>query len=322
MTNQNPNSFKYTPPSYRSMRNPDLLSDRDITFGRETPTPNKFLTSAVPGHPNVIEWEFHLNSVDRGLGRIRGALESLIGRTRGETEDAPLDTRYVDSLHLPAISRYTSTPAVTVTAASNPAYRAEASNSGTGTAVTGNEPLGTAVGDTLIAWVIFDDASTAISAVPSGWSLLNLIDPGASGDFAAAMYTKIAVAADVGAGSWAWTLSASERWRTIVVAAQSGSATGVTSSATGTAANSAAGRFYLPSSGTAPISPAYDSAWEHTTHAARLPTYSTKQGTPITEGWSGQDGQTNDALFRQFVSPPLAAQTISAQTVKIQMQGV
>lgn len=76
-------------------------------------------------------------------------------------------------------------------------------------------------------------------------------------------------------------------------------------------------RFYLPSSGSADISSvAFNAGWEDTSIGARLPTVITKQSTTMTTVSFVDANATNkDILFRQYVSDPLAAQTISAQVV-------
>lgn len=81
-------------------------------------------------------------------------------------------------------------------------------------------------------------------------------------------------------------------------------------------------RFYLPSSGSAPItSVAFNSGWEDTSIGARLPTYTTKQSTTMTTVSFTDANDTNrDVLFRQYVSEPLAAQSISAQSVVFRMR--
>lgn len=312
------NSYQFDPIGFNSIRRPDLYSDRDITFGRETPTQNQFFGSWVPGKEGkVYEWTFVLNSVDGGLGRVRGNLGALVNRTRGEISGAPLETRYVDSLGLPIIQRRSTTPALSNTTPTSPSFRADASNSGTGTTATGNRPTGTADGDTLIAYVIHDDASTSVSAVPTGWSLEQFASPGATGDMEVSMYKK--TAASEGA-SWNWTLSASERWRVYVVAVENGD--GISASDYVYSRN--ATRFYLPSSGAAAISPSFDAGWESTGSAQRLASTTSPQGTQMTSvGVVGDHSDADqDILYRQYVvSTPLAAQTISAQTVKIQALG-
>lgn len=324
MTNQG--SYQFNPSRYGSMRSDvDLFSSRDISFGREQPTPNQFFGEWVRGQEGrVFQWTLALNSFDGGLGRVRGSFNSLTNRTRGEIEGAPLDTRYVDSLHLPTIRRTSTTPALTSSVPADPSFRAVSSNSGTGTTATGNAPPGMAEGDVLEAWIMHDDASTSISAVPSGWSQVQKSSPGSTGDFVVTSYEKIATAADVSAGDWEWTLDNSERWRAIVVAVEGGAPSGVAASAE-QYGGATASRFYMPTTGSAPISPDFSSGWDAHTAAAgrRLGAFAIKQGTTMeTRQFKDSNTTDRDNMFRQYVyQPALTAQTISAQTVKIQIRG-
>lgn len=308
-------SYRYQPTRYGSIRTPDLASDKDITLGRERPTPNQAFTREVA--PGVVETTLILNSLDGGLGRTRGNLQSLINRTRGEYDTTPLDTRYVDSLHLPSVMRQSSTPALSITASSAPSFRADAIDSGTGTAVTATKPAGTADGDLVIIVLVHDDASTTVSAVPSGFSLIQTSDPGATGDFAMYSYQKIA--ASEGA-SWAFTLSASERWRCYTTAVQNPATSGVSDSAE--TYTSTATRFYMPSSGTAPIT-VTSSGWDVAAFETEIGSSSTPQGTAMTSQAYADSNDTNrNILLGQYVvTSALAAQTISAQTIKIQVRG-
>ena len=83
-------------------------------------------------------------------------------------------------------------------------------------------------------------------------------------------------------------------------------------------------RIYLPSSGSAPCSPAYSGDWDNTSAypASRLPCYASKQSTAmVTVSLDGNaDSSDADYLVRQWVSEQLAAQTISAQTIKVQIR--
>lgn len=79
-----------------------------------------------------------------------------------------------------------------------------------------------------------------------------------------------------------------------------------------------ASRLYLPSSGTADVSPAYSALWSRTADAARLPLVTVKGSSvgadaTINSGTSGVDwtNTSSGSLGRQFVSAPLTAQTIS-----------
>ena len=82
-------------------------------------------------------------------------------------------------------------------------------------------------------------------------------------------------------------------------------------------------RFYLPYSGTPSVSPAYNSAWEDTSIVARLNAVTTRiSSTMTTVSFSDADATNKDILYRQYVSEPLAAQTIAAQTLKFQIRGI
>lgn len=78
-------------------------------------------------------------------------------------------------------------------------------------------------------------------------------------------------------------------------------------------------RFYFPgaSAGTPGVSPAYDSEWEHTSSAARRKLSSTKISSVNDTSYISETSSSSpyDILFRQYISEPLAAQTISG-TVK------
>lgn len=81
-------------------------------------------------------------------------------------------------------------------------------------------------------------------------------------------------------------------------------------------------RFYLPSTGTSPIaSLGYAAEWEASSTAVRRPTFRTKQSTAMTAvGQADATATSNrDAVVGQFISEPLAAQTISG-TVKGQIR--
>jgi hypothetical protein len=75
-------------------------------------------------------------------------------------------------------------------------------------------------------------------------------------------------------------------------------------------------RWYFPAtaSNTSGLTPSFDAGWNYTTEAARADIAKTKGSSAITAGtligaWTATAGQT--ALDRQFISPALAAQTIS-----------
>ena len=75
-------------------------------------------------------------------------------------------------------------------------------------------------------------------------------------------------------------------------------------------------RFYLPSSGAAGASPNYTTSWEDTSIAARLKCVTTKISSAMTTVSFTDDDETDkDILFRQYVSDPIATQTIQAQTI-------
>lgn len=80
-------------------------------------------------------------------------------------------------------------------------------------------------------------------------------------------------------------------------------------------------RVYLPSSGAAPISPAYDSAWEDTSAAARLAAVTARISSSMTTfEFLDADLSNRDVLAYQYILGPLAAQTIGAQTVLWQIR--
>lgn len=84
-------------------------------------------------------------------------------------------------------------------------------------------------------------------------------------------------------------------------------------------------RFYLPSSGAAPASPAVDAFWDLTDPGFnRFKAVTTRINSSMFAHTIQEDTPTDvdqDWVFAQWVSEPLAAQTISAQTVEIQMRG-
>lgn len=82
-------------------------------------------------------------------------------------------------------------------------------------------------------------------------------------------------------------------------------------------------RFYLPSTGAAAVSPAYSGSWDDTTHAgSRLKCVVDKISSSMTNVDISGDGDNTDKdyLIQQWVSDPIAEQTISAQTVKLQIR--
>lgn len=79
-------------------------------------------------------------------------------------------------------------------------------------------------------------------------------------------------------------------------------------------------RFYLPSTGSAAVSPAYDS-WDNTTSPdSRLKCVTTKISSAIVQGSKLSWTSGEKKLARQYVSDPVAVQTISG-TVKMQIGG-
>lgn len=99
----------------------------------------------------------------------------------------------------------------------NPTYRASTTNPLTGTtSMVGNKPTGTTNGDALYASVFTAGNSTnpTISAVPSGWTLLDSV---ASGNSRMSTYWKIAASEPA---SWTWTTSANVDAVVQVVAVQ------------------------------------------------------------------------------------------------------
>lgn len=80
-------------------------------------------------------------------------------------------------------------------------------------------------------------------------------------------------------------------------------------------------RFYLPSTGTAVVSPAYDVAWDNTTFAARLATVTTPSLTAMTTVADNVNIKLDeDHLYRQYVSDPISSQTIVSGTVTFQIR--
>lgn len=81
-------------------------------------------------------------------------------------------------------------------------------------------------------------------------------------------------------------------------------------------------RFYLPSSGAATTTPAFDAAWEDTSIATRLATVTTRINTALgTVAFSDGDVTNKDILDRQYESAPIAAQTIQVQNLTFVARG-
>lgn len=82
-------------------------------------------------------------------------------------------------------------------------------------------------------------------------------------------------------------------------------------------------RFYFPSTGAAAVSPSFETGWEDTSIATRLKTVTTKIASAMTTvAFSDLDITDRDVLFRQYVGDPLIAQTINAQTLRMQIRGL
>jgi hypothetical protein len=89
-------------------------------------------------------------------------------------------------------------------------------------------------------------------------------------------------------------------------------------------------RFYLPSSGASAINPAYSAYWNGTQQSgaadgfARYALVTTKIGSSMaTISEDGNTDTTDSAyIYGQWVSAPIAAQTISAQTLKLQIRAL
>lgn len=79
-------------------------------------------------------------------------------------------------------------------------------------------------------------------------------------------------------------------------------------------------RFYLPSTGTAEISPAFTASWNLTTSADQIRCSTIKQATTMTSKTTANGSSIQNILNRQYVSDPIAGQTISG-TVKGQIRG-
>lgn len=78
-------------------------------------------------------------------------------------------------------------------------------------------------------------------------------------------------------------------------------------------------RFYLPSSAAAAISPTEDAAWDVNTTLSRMKCSPTKVGDAMTSFSFDDSNLTNrDVIRAQFISDPIEAQTIAAQTLEFQ----
>jgi hypothetical protein len=85
-------------------------------------------------------------------------------------------------------------------------------------------------------------------------------------------------------------------------------------------------RFYLASSGTPAVSPPVSAGWGHTGAGTRYPMSPIKGSSPLAQPnfvYDAADHLVNaDAQAVQYISPPLLAQTISAQTVTLTIQAL
>lgn len=84
-------------------------------------------------------------------------------------------------------------------------------------------------------------------------------------------------------------------------------------------------RFYLPSTGAAPVSPAYDAGWEDTANAtSRLAMVTTRIDSSFVQASALETGSSTvnarDLLIRQYVSNPLSGNQTISGTLKGQMQ--
>ena len=80
-------------------------------------------------------------------------------------------------------------------------------------------------------------------------------------------------------------------------------------------------RLYLPSSGAATVYPASSASWEDTSIVSRLKAVLVKTASAMTTvSFSDSNAADKDILFRQYISEPITAQTITAQSIKFQMR--
>lgn len=71
-------------------------------------------------------------------------------------------------------------------------------------------------------------------------------------------------------------------------------------------------RFYLPSTGAAPVSPAFNAGWNDSASADRLALVTARINSAMTlKSRVGNVSANSNYLLRQYVSAPLAAQTVS-----------
>jgi hypothetical protein len=69
-------------------------------------------------------------------------------------------------------------------------------------------------------------------------------------------------------------------------------------------------RFYLPSTGAAPVNPAFNTSWDESASADRLKCVVTKINSAMADKTVAKGTGATRALVRQYVSDPIAAQTI------------
>lgn len=82
----------------------------------------------------------------------------------------------------------------------------------------------------------------------------------------------------------------------------------------------AATRYYLPSSGAAAVSPAFDANWGDTTSAVRIKMVTTKSNTALTDQ-SVVVSHPSISLFKQFVSDPIGVVNFNGMTVSWVIRG-
>lgn len=69
-------------------------------------------------------------------------------------------------------------------------------------------------------------------------------------------------------------------------------------------------RFYLPSTGATPVNPAFNTSWDESASADRLKCVTTKINSSMTDKTVAKATTATRALVRQYVSDPIAAQTV------------
>lgn len=75
-------------------------------------------------------------------------------------------------------------------------------------------------------------------------------------------------------------------------------------------------RFYLPSTGAGATTPNFAATWEDTSIATRLRMVTTKISSAMTTvSFNDANSADRDILFRQYISDPIAGQTIASQVV-------